>query len=292
MRSAILTILPHPSERQVQTRPALTRDACSQGTEARDAAARVAPDTLPSIESILLQRLLAEIESRQLARAQPTYVIEQSPAARHATLVRTLWCLLWVLSMAMCVVSVKYMDSQAVFPQTGAGQSRSIESLTATVSDQKKEFSTMVDSLHVLADAMALNSARTATIPTMLNRLGSDLQQIRVQPVRAPVDLLPQPAMPTQAAEATLIPMGGHHHAPLGAATVAPEGATVHYNSLAVMDYWLVPRVVSGVQTMVKVVPISQRNGASFVHDVAEARDYILSPSGEWIAVSEATGTK
>ena len=86
------------------------------------------------------------------------------------------------------------------------------------------------------------------------------------------------------------IPLGGHHHPPIDVATVAPPGAVVHYNALGVMDYWLVPRVQSGAQIMVKVVPISQTNGTTFVHDVEEIRDYLLTQSGDWIAASEANG--
>jgi hypothetical protein len=45
------------------------------------------------------------------------------------------------------------------------------------------------------------------------------------------------------------------------------------------MDYWLVPRVVGGVQTMEKVVPVSQTNAGTVVHDVEEVKDYFLTPS-------------
>lgn len=287
MRSTILTILPHPSERQAGMRPALTGAASPDGTAPRQAATLGSPETLPSIESILLQRLLAELETRQLARVQPTYVIEQAPAARNRVLIRTLWSVIWALSIVVCVVSIKYIDS---VPRADGGQSRAIETLNASVNEQKKEFSTMIDSLNGLAGAIALNSNRTATIPDMLNRLGSDLQQIRAPLVRKPVDLAPQPTAPAQEPEAALIPMGGHHHPPIDVATVAPSGAIVHYNALGVMDYWLVPRVQAGVQTMVKVVPISQNNGATFVHDVEESKDYLLTPAGDWIAASEANG--
>lgn len=290
MRSAILTILPHPSERQVRTPPALTVSAPGPGAEVRDPAVRGPTDAIPSIESILLQRLLAEIESRQLIRPQPTYVIDQPRVQRQTGLVRALCGVIWVLSMAVCIVSVKYMDSQSAAPLMAGGQNQPIDGLTATLSDQKKEFSAMADSLHAMADAIASNSSRTAAISGILNRFSIDLQQQAHPPaqVRTPIDLpAPAPA-PAQDTDAAVIQMGGHHHAPLASATVAPEGTTVHYNSLGVMDYWLVPRVVSGVRSLVKVVPISQNNGASFIHDVAEAKDYILSPSGEWIAVSEA----
>ncbi|MBV9760697.1 MAG: hypothetical protein JO340_09040 [Acidobacteriaceae bacterium] len=252
---------------------------------------RVSSDTIPSIESILLQRLIAEIESRQLVRPQPTYVIDQPPP-KQSTLIRTLCALVWVLSMAVCIVSVKYIDSQSAAPQAAGPQSQSMESLAASMSDQKKEFSAMADSLHTMADAIALNAGSTAAISGILNRFSTNLQQVHAAPqTRTPVDLTPPPAGPAPESDVSQIPMGGHHHAPLSTATVAPEGATVHYNSLGVMDYWLVPRVVSGVRSMAKVVPISQNNGASFIHDVAEARDYIVTPSGEWIAVSE-TGAK
>jgi hypothetical protein len=285
MRSTILTILPHPSERQPGMRPALTAATSALGMETQDAAPR-SPDALPSIEAVLLQRLLAELEARQLTRAQPTYVIDQSPAPRQVTLVRILWSLLWLLSIIICVFLVKYIDSQTMIPRADAGQIRPVERLTASLGDQQKEFSTMVDSLNGLASVIALNSTRTAAIPGILNRLNSDLQQVRAPLVPRPVDL------DAEQATSEPIPMGGHHHPPIEVATVAPQGASVHYNSLGVMDYWLVPRTVSGMHTMVKVVPISQTNSGSFVHHVAEAKDYFLTLSGDWIAVSETNGNQ
>ena len=114
MRSNILTILPHPSQRQPGNRPALPPPGVP---EPKDGGAR-SPETLPSIEAVLLQRMLAELESRQLARVQPTYVIEQPPAVRQANLTRTLWSLLWALSLVVCVLSVKYTDSQTMVPRS------------------------------------------------------------------------------------------------------------------------------------------------------------------------------
>jgi hypothetical protein len=292
MRSTILTILPHPSERLPGTRPALTAASCAESTETREAATRGSAETLPSIESLLLQRLLAEVEARQLARAQPTYVIEQSPAPRHTILIRTLWSLLWLLSMILCVFVVKYIDSQTMPPHADAGQARAIEGLTASIGDQKKDFSTMIDSLNGLASAIAANSTHSAAIPALLSRLNNDLQQLRAPPARKPIDLGTSPASPTHDADFGPISMGGHHHSPIEAATVAPQGAVVHYNALGVMDYWLVPRVLAGLRTMAKVVPISQTTAGSLVHHVAEVKDYILTPSGDWIAVPEGDGNQ
>jgi hypothetical protein len=81
--------------------------------------------------------------------------------------------------------------------------------------------------------------------------------------------------------------MGGHQHAPIDYATVAPPGAIVHHNAAGVMDYWLVPRVVSGVPSMDKVVPISQSSAGTLVHEVAEVKDYVLTASGDWVAVPD-----
>jgi hypothetical protein len=285
MRSNILTILPHPSQRQPGNRlPAPgVPEAITVGTRS--------PETLPSIESVLLQRMLAELEARQIARVQPTYVIEQSPALRQVTLTRTLWSLLWLLSLVVCVVSVKYIDSQSMVPPADAGQARALEDLTARMSDQRKEFSTMADSLHELASAIALSSTRTQAIPDLISRLGADLQQPRAPLVRRPLE---QPAESGVVAEsdATTIPMGGHHHTPIEYATVAPAAAIVHHNAAGVMDYWLVPRVVSGVPTMAKVVPVSQTNAGTIVHDVAEVKDYLLTASGDWVPVPETNESK
>src|ERR1700761_4402237 len=183
MRSTILTIFPHPSDRVDRTsdcvsrkRPALSAAAGPQPTETRGAVAHGSPEALPSIESLLLQRLLAEVEARQITRAQPTYVIEQQTASRHTTLIRTLWSLLWALSVILCIFVVKYIDSQTIAPRSDAGQSRAIESLTASLGGQQKELSAMVDALQGLAGTIALDSTRAAAIPDILNRLTTEFQ--------------------------------------------------------------------------------------------------------------------
>jgi hypothetical protein len=285
MRSNILTILPHPSQRQPGNRLPAPGMPEAAATGARS------PETLPSIESVLLQRMLAELEAKQLARIQPTYVIEQSPAARHANLTRTLWSLLWVMSLLVCVLSVKYIDSQTMVPRSEAGQSRSLENLTASIGDQRKEFSTVAESLHELASSIALSSTRSQAIPDLLNHLSAELPQPRAPLVRQPVELPAQAAV-SEASEPTPIPLGGHHHTPIEYATVAPAAAIVHHNAAGVMDYWLVPRVVSGVPTMAKVVPVSQTSAGTVVHDVAEVKDYLLTAAGDWIAVPETNESK
>jgi hypothetical protein len=285
MRSTtILTIFPNPHERVPRALPA----APSERREAPGPATPAGVSALPSIESVILQKLLSEMESRQLARTPPTYVIDQAPAPRRDTLVRTLWCTVWALSLVVCVFIVKYIDSQTMAPHMDAGQTQALENLAVSVGDQKKEFSAVIDSLQGLASAIATSSRRTASIPEMLNRLGSDLEQIHSPPARQAVELPPVLSTQTPEADVAAIPMGGHHHPPLESAIVAPPDAVVHHNSLGVMDYWLLPHTVSGVRNMAKVVPISQTSAGTFVHDVGEVKDYIITPSGVWIAATEA----
>jgi uncharacterized protein YdaL len=73
---------------------------------------------------------------------------------------------------------------------------------------------------------------------------------------------------------------------------VAPSNGVVHHNAQGVMDYWLIPRTVSGIPTMAKVVPILQNNSGTFVHHIAEVKDYIVTPTGDWLEVSEPAGNK
>jgi hypothetical protein len=79
--------------------------------------------------------------------------------------------------------------------------------------------------------------------------------------------------------------MGGHHHDPIED-VIAPRNAIVHHTESGVMDYWLMPRVVSGTRSMIKVFPIAQTNLGIFVHSFDEVRDYVVTPSGDWLAAS------
>ncbi len=292
MRATILTIFPDSSYRQVETGSTPAGKPSPQRTEALVPARSVTGSTTPSIESVILDKLLAELDAREIARAQPPYLMEQARPLRHTHLLRTLWALVWALSIGLSVFVVKYIDSQKMAQAIDSAQTHSLNNLTAAIGDQKNEFAKMIDSVQSLAGVMAETSARTAAIPEMLKRLGNDFTQA-APPVEVVGESAPAPApaslamiAPPPEENSAAIPMGGHHHPPMEYA-VAPDGVVVHHNYLGVMDYWMVPRMLSGVLTMTKVVPIAQSNAGIFVHDVAEIRDYIVTPSGDWIATSE-----
>lgn len=301
MKSTIVTIFPRPSERDAAARPALVGTSSSQPAPGMPAA--IDPvNTLPSVESVILQRLLAEVEARQVTRAQPTYVIEPSPP-RRITLVRVLWGSLWALSIAVSVLTVKYIDSQTITPRADDAQSRSIEKLNASIVSQNQAFSTFIDSLQQLAGTLASNARSTVDLPKILDLLDNGLHETRSAPGPPPSPPVAQSSMPaTQPSmpiiigtssprnDSAPIPMGGHIHPPIEFA-VAPADVIVHHNSAGVMDYWLVPRVTSGVQIMKKVVPVLQTNAGIFVHDIAEVKDYTITPSGDWIE-AEPNGNK
>ncbi len=296
MKSKIVTIFPHPAERYVQVRAALTEGSSSGRAQGLQPAAG-AVNVLPSIESVIMQKLLAEVEARQITRVQPTYVIEQSPPMRHKASLRALWSLVWALSIAVSVLAVKYSDSQSPMPKGDDGPSRSIENLNASIVHQNQAFSAIIDSLQQLQGTITSSARRAEAIPEMLNRLGGNFQQVRAPAVIQTPLAVSQPAMPVLVGtpprkdDSSPIPMGGHIHPPIEWA-VAPSNVVVHHNSAGLMDFWLVPRMVSGIPTMVKVVPIVQTSSGTFVHDIAEVKDYIVTPSGEWVDASEAAGNK
>ena len=295
MKSTILTLFPHPAERY-GPRTALTGAPYSQGAEGLELAAR-AVNALPiESESVVLQKLLAEVEARQITRAQPTYVIEQSPQPRDSTLYRTLWGLLWALSIVVSGLTVKYIDSQTMVSRENDGQSRSLEKLIASIGEQNQAFSNVSNSLQRLTGALASSAKQTAAIPELLDRLGNTFQQSPSPVLRHGPEPVSQPVLPVivgispQKSEPP-ISMGGHIHPPIEWA-VTPSNVVAHHNSRDVLDYWLIPRTVSGVPTMAKVVPIFQNNSGTFVHHIAEVKDYIVTPSGDWIEASEPAGNK
>jgi hypothetical protein len=252
----------------------------------------VAVNSAATAESIVLQKLLAELESRALARAQPPYIVDQASEARHRRFVRAQSGLIWALSVVLCVFVVKYIDREKTPQASDPAQTRSIANLTTTISDQNKQFVQMLDSVEHLASAVASSSMRTAA---MLTRFGRDLKRADPQPPspKGETGPNPLPSVITSSGSEALRenPMGGHHHEPAEDLIALPN-AVVHHNEKGIMDYWRVPRIVSGVRVMTKVVPIVQTTAGIFVHNVAEIRDYIVTPSGDWIAVSDANANK
>jgi hypothetical protein len=282
---AILTIFQHPARGEME----LEKRSVS-AVEPVAPVVSTNPNAPATVEALVLQRLLAELEARAAARVPAPYVMERAPRSRRTTLIRTQFALLWALSIVLCVFVVKYLDHQETVQLSDPAQTRSITTLTATIGDQNKQFVRMIDSVESLASAVASSSLRTTAMQAVLKRLGRDMKQPDAQPVTekpAPTSK-PSPAAvnaPPQREEPAEVPMGGHHHQPIED-VVAPRNVIVHHKENGVMDYWLVPRIVSGSRVMTKVFPIAQTNMGVFVHNIEDVKDYIVTPSGDWLSAS------
>ncbi len=341
---AILTIFPHPAERQVENQSAsAVEPSRPRRSEAILPTLNANSNQAAAIESIILQRLLAEIEARAATRFPAPYLAEQAPQTRRTGWFRAQIALLWVLSIVLCIIVVKYLDREKSASKFDPAQTRSITTLTATINDQNKQFSRMFDSIQQLTTAVASSSLRTTAMQAILNRLGGGLNQPEPHQTREKIDFgglkagsssglsslvntgsnsglgnglnsplnsalnLAGPQSPSEKIEfgPTLPPIvkstppqplreqtpmeilpSKHHHQPIGD-VVAMDNVVVHHNKSGVMDYWLVPRIVSGAKIMTKVVPIAQTTIGVFVHNAEDGNDYIVTPSSDWLAASD-----
>src|SRR5581483_2731743 len=68
VKATILTIFPPSGHAQAESRPAVHSPA------------------LPSIEAVILDRLLAELNTREVARVQPPYLMERQPSSETTRL--------------------------------------------------------------------------------------------------------------------------------------------------------------------------------------------------------------
>jgi hypothetical protein len=261
------------------------------------------------LESVLVEKLLAELDARTAARYPGPYFMERPPTRRHVIWLCILWAALWVMSLVLCVFVVKYFDRQPAPQAFDPAQAQSIHHLANSIGDQNQQFSRMIDSVQTLANAVAAASARTTAMQTALSRLGHDLTPVAELPARPPATpaassatmLLPErviapvplftPVPVIAPAPAAALSMGGHRHDPIED-VIAPRNAIVHHNESGVMDYWLMPRVISGSRTMVKVFPIAQTSLGIFVHCFDEVHDYVVTPSGDWLNASDSSANR
>ena len=273
---AILTIFPRPAQHELEAQKNLSSAALEPANGS-------APAT---VESIVIEKLLAELDARAVARVPGPYLMERSPSRRHVIWLRSLWAALWVMSIVLCVFVVKYIDRENTPQAFDPSQARSINHLANSIGDQNKQFSRMIDSVETLANAVASSSVRTTAMQSVLRRLGHDLSQAAdAPPKRPPVPVAPPPQPVRQEPVAAGLSMGGHHHDPIED-VIAPRNAVVHHNESGVMDYWLMPRTASGARSMIKVFPVAQTGLGIFVHSFDEVRDYVVTPSGDWLAAS------
>jgi hypothetical protein len=283
---AILTIFPRPvsQELESETSPAPASTALQPANSSAPAA----------VESLVVEKLLAELDARAAARVPGPYFMERPPTRRHVVWLRALWVALWLMSIVLCVFVVKYIDRPNALQAFDPTQTRSIDHLATSIGDQNKQFSRMIDSVETLANAVASASVRTTAMQSVLRRLGHDLSQAADAPPKFPRAPAAPPILspPQEPAAVTTGPlMGGHHHDPIED-VIAPRNAIVHHNDNGVMDYWLMPRVISGSRVMVKVFPIAQTNLGIFVHGFDDVRDYVVTPSGDWLTASDPNGNR
>lgn len=290
---AILTIFSRPAPHELE----------AENRSSSAAALQPANAPVPAtVESIVIEKLLAELDARAVARAPGPYLMERSPSRRHTAWLRALWAALWVMSLVLCVFVVKYIDRESTSQAFDPTRARSIDHLATSIGDQNKQFARMIDSVETLANAVASSSVRTTAMQSVLRRLGqavrpdfsNALSQAADSPPKRPAaPLAPPPQAPSpEPATASGVPFMGHHHHDPIEDVIAPRNAVVHHNENGVMDYWVLPRVVSGSRSMIKVFPIAQTNLGIFVHSFDEIRDYVVTPSGDWLAASDPSGNR
>jgi hypothetical protein len=274
---AILTIFPRPAPHELEAPK-------NRSSTALEPSNGNAPAT---VESRVIEKLLAELDARVVSRVPGPYLMERSPSRRHIAWLRGLWVALWVMSIVLCVFVVKYIDRGNTPQAFDPAQIHSIDHLANSIGDQNRQFARMVDSVETLANSVASSSVRTTAMQAVLRRLGHESTQAAdILPSRPPAPIAPVLAPPAQEpAPIAQLSMGGHHHDPIED-VIAPRNAIVHHTENGVMDYWLMPRVVSGARSMIKVFPIAQTNLGIFVHSFDEVRDYVVTPSGDWLPAS------
>jgi hypothetical protein len=260
-------------------------------------------DTLQSSDVMTLQKILTEVQTRQIPQPQTT-VIEYSPPMRGTGAHHILWSALCVTSTIAAVFVVKYLDAQKIAPKSPDTASRSLERLTRTLADENQTFAVLNRSLQQLAEAVSASTGHAVAVGKMLEHFNNSFNQTSpakaTQSPPSPVAKTSAPREPRRAPElaepiqnpvSTVNPATGHVHPPLDWALV-PRNVVVHHDGAGVMDYWQVPRIVSGIPATVRVIPIAQNNLGTYVHHIAEVKDYLITPSGDWIEIPASGGTR
>src|SRR4051812_32738295 len=116
---AILTIFPRPAPHELDTQK-------NRSSTALEPSNGSAPAT---VESALIQKLLAELDARAVSRVPGPYLMERSPSRGHIAWLRGLWVALWAMSIVLCVFVVKYIDRGNMPQAFDPAQARSIDHL-------------------------------------------------------------------------------------------------------------------------------------------------------------------
>lgn len=165
-----------------------------------------------------------------------------------------------------------------------ARQDEMVANVSKSVQDATK---TLMVQIGGLAGDLQTRRNQMDTIQSRLDGLEVTLRNHqRTPPVQTPpvqsVQTPPAEAAPTGWAAS---PRHPHDHQ-IQTSIPLPAGALAH-QSQGVIDYWMVPRMFTSGERVVKVFPYGVNSIGVKVHDIEDGMDYILTPTGQWTAALE-----
>ncbi len=112
----------------------------------------------------------------------------------------------------------------------------------------------------------------------------AQVPQVKVTQPQANEAQQVQPAAAQEAVPSSQAASPQHPHIHQFDTSIPMPPGTVTHRSLGLVDYWLVPRLFSSGERMVKVQPYGTNSLGVKVHSLEDGLDYILTPSGQWTA--------
>ena len=183
---------------------------------------------------------------------------------------------------------------QKLFQETIKDQDEKMRGLADAIFSQKKLVLRLSESVSkstkTVAEQIGELSGQLQTRQTQVDVFQSRLRGLeislrsrqRAQPIQKRT-IEPATAGPTSWAAS---PQHPHSHDP-DTSLPMPDNTVAHHTWQGDTDYWLVSRMFSTGQRMVKVIPFGVNSLGVKVHNIEDGMDYVLTPTGQWTGALE-----
>jgi hypothetical protein len=263
--------------------------------------------TKPVEEETGVERLLAQLEAGQMALVPYRYL--KPPAPTQKSNLGLIIGTLGVVWMSTMVLAIVYITSRPA-----AGVSERTNTTPIVIRPTADPEPSVANSVDNLAKSLAASSARLNQLEATVEKSNRDLERFKTNASGEPVAAAASHAKASPPAPQVSAPLVAHAPAPnvqpappqiappaVTAAAVPDfpvlaqptaqgpkrigdvkpvEGAVPHKRADGKIDYWLVGR--GAFKELTKVVPIAVSSDGVVVHNLADGKNYTLTPQGEW----------
>ncbi len=188
------------------------------------------------------------------------------------------------------------VTQEKMLNEVSLSQDKSLLNLTASVANGSAKVDALTRSVKAVTAVLAQSTSKMGEFSELLGQRRNELQsldaRIRImeftlrksEQVRPhAIDATTSSTLPARSSFSRAASPSNPHEHSIDMSIPMPDSSVAHHNFQGEVDYWLVPRMFSSGERMVKIQPYGANSLGIKVHSIDDGMDYILTPQGSWM---------